>query len=447
VRSLQQRLALGVGLTLVLLLLAQWFVVGRMLQQTTEQYVASRLAHDAESLLAAATVADTGVALDTTRVWSVYLRPFSGHYFRLETTEQNLRSRSLWDENMPPGPAVSVGGHALYRADGPRDQTLLVRKSAYLLGGERIIITVAEDLSPLEEQLREFQLGHAVISLLALAALLGAQFYAIARGLSPLQRMRGQLQQLERGRVRRLAAEAPREIAPLVSEINRLLAVTERRLERSRHALGNLAHALKTPLSLLMRLSEAPEAMDPASRERLQEETARIRALVDRELRRARLAGGPAPGQWFEPEADIPDLLRVIQGLYADKALQLESDIAGGLFPVDREDMLELGGNLLDNAAKWAQRRVRVKVETAPGLTLTVEDDGPGCPEPERLLHRGYRLDESKSGSGLGLNIVQAVVQDYHGTLELDRSPELGGFRATVRLPGTVRYDGDQANS
>lgn len=441
-RSLQGRLGLGVGLTLVILLVAQWFVVGRLLHGLTEQYVASRLAHDAESLLSTATVTETGVQLDTARQWSVYERPFSGHYFRMDSGEFRQRSRSLWDEELPAGPTVPVGEYVLYRAEGPGDQSLLIRKSAYSVGGRRIAITVAEDLSPIEEELHEFQLVHAVIALLSLAALLTAQVYAIRRGLLPLKKMQGQVRQLDRGQIKRLAAEAPREIAPLVDEINRLLELTERRLDRSRHALGNLAHALKTPLTLLMRLGDEAKGMDSATRRRLKEETTRIRSLIDRELRRARLAGGPSPGQWFVPEEDIPDLLRVIQGIYADRELTLQPHVAAGRFPVDREDMLELAGNLLDNAAKWARSRIRITVEIAQEITLTVEDDGPGCPAPEHLIQRGRRLDESKAGTGLGLSIVQAVVQDYHGTLELDRSPDLGGLRATVRLPGVVRYDG-----
>jgi len=443
VKSLQQRLGLGVGITLIVLLVVQWFVVGRLLHGLTEQYVASRLAHDAETLLAAASITESGLQLDTTRVWSVYQRAFSGHYFRLKSAEKTLRSRSLWDERIGSGPEIAVGGHALYRIGGPQKQQLLARKSAYSVAGQTISIIVAEDLSPLEAELREFQLGHAVVSLLALAVLLGTQFYAIRRGLAPLQRMRGQVRQLERGQIDRLATEAPREISPLVQEINRLLEVTERRLERSRHALGNLAHALKTPLSLLMRLAEDPEAMKESSRKRLEEETARIRRLVDRELRRARLAGGPAPGQWFIPETDIPDVLRVIEGIYADKRLKLERKVAPGRFPVDREDLLELTGNLLDNAAKWARGQLRITVKMEPELILTVEDDGPGCDDGEQLLERGRRLDETKAGTGLGLNIVQAVVQDYGGNLEFGRSPTLGGLSVTVRLPGTVGYDED----
>ncbi|MGE0082046.1 MAG: ATP-binding protein, partial [Thiohalomonadaceae bacterium] len=226
--------------------------------------------------------------------------------------------------------------------------------------------------------------------------------------------------------------------APLVDALNRLLRLTAQRLARSRTALGDLAHALKTPLALILHTAEDREsAMDEVTRARLLGESERIRELVNRELARARVAGAASPGQHFRPDEDVPALANVVRSLYAERGLSITWSVPARSFAVDREDMLEMLGNLLDNAAKWARSRVHVTVDDAPALHLVVEDDGPGCP-PEKLdaiTRRGVRLDEETPGTGLGLSIVRTIVSDYGGSLELGRSDTLGGLRVVARFP------------
>ncbi|MFM1892580.1 MAG: hypothetical protein RLZ44_1657, partial [Pseudomonadota bacterium] len=168
-------------------------------------------------------------------------------------------------------------------------------------------------------------------------------------------------------------------------------------------------------------------------------QTARIRQLVERELRRARIAGAAAPGRAFEPAADIPALLESLRRLHRDRELDLQAPgLPADPLPVDREDMLELLGNLLDNACKWAQRRVRLQLaRTGNAVGVTVEDDGPGVAETDmpRLTARGTRIDESIQGHGLGLAIVGDIVRIYGGQLEFSRAPQLGGLRVAVSLP------------
>ena len=176
----------------------------------------------------------------------------------------------------------------------------------------------------------------------------------------------------------------------------------------------------------------------PSVKERLVRQVDTIRVLMERELKRARLAGGGVWGRSFDPATEIPPLLDALKSIYRDKRLEIDSRIpAGMLFPVDRQDMLELLGNLLDNACKWAHRCVLLTVEQASGLSMVVEDDGPGCPaeELEQLAQRGVRIDESASGHGLGLAIVRDVVENYGGSLRFGRSAELGGFMVRVWLP------------
>jgi signal transduction histidine kinase len=212
------------------------------------------------------------------------------------------------------------------------------------------------------------------------------------------------------------------------------------RLERSRSALGNLAHALKTPLTVLVQLEDSETVrQQPQLRQQLTEQTGTIRQIIDRQLKRARLAGVSTPGLMFEPGREFEGLVTILKQIYGERGLEIELDIPPDKsFAGDREDMLELFGNLLDNACKWASSRVLVTVSDAPGLEVSVEDDGPGCPPElrEQLSQRGRRLDESTAGHGLGLAIVRDIVEYYQGTMEFGQSDKLGGFRVDVALPG-----------
>jgi len=204
--------------------------------------------------------------------------------------------------------------------------------------------------------------------------------------------------------------------------------------------LGNLAHALKTPLTLLTRLADDPMLeRSTALRERLLQHVGSLNRLVERELKRARLAGGAAPGQYVDLQQEIGSLVVALKRIYRDKPLDIRCEIRDGArFPGDREDLLELLGNLMDNACKWAKERVLVTLEQGEKLTLRVEDDGPGCPGDllDELLRRGVRVDEARAGHGLGLAIARDVVTSYGGEIMLGRSAALGGFEAVIRLPG-----------
>jgi len=434
--SLQTRLGAGLLLSLVLLFFAQWLVVSLSAHRLTEEYVASSLERGAESLLAALEFgADGQPVLDPAHVGPVYHRPFSGHYYHIAVGGQVLRSRSLWDIDLNPPIGREGRSHVL----GPQGQPLLVLVSHFTKDGHPIAIAVAEDLSRMQAGVRKFQWRYGLVSLAALVLLILIQRWIVRTSLLPLERVRRDMARLERGEIAQLDSRVPAEVRPLVQEINRMMVIAAQRLQRYRNALGNLAHALKTPLMLLMQLGEEDEMRaHPSVKERLVRQVDTIRVLMERELKRARLAGGGVWGRSFDPATEIPPLLDALKSIYRDKRLEIDSRIpAGMLFPVDRQDMLELLGNLLDNACKWAHRRVLLTVEQASSLSMVVEDDGPGCPaeELEQLAQRGVRIDESASGHGLGLAIVRDVVENYGGSLRFGRSAELGGFMVRVWLP------------
>jgi signal transduction histidine kinase len=436
--SLKRRLGAGLALSLLAVFAVQWLVVALSIRSVAESYVRGRLEHDAESLLVAATFDAAGeLRLDPARLDAVFERPFSGRYFRAQSGATVIRSRSLWDEDLALSSAVP-GRPAVERARGPQDQRLLQLTQAFVRQGRPLTLTVAEDLTPLDRDLARFNLRYGAVSLAALAGLLVLQGAILFSGLRPLEAIRSELRRLGRGEVAALSEEVPRELRPLVREFNGLLALLGERLRRSRQALGNLAHAIKTPLTLLFDLAAREPVRDqPALHGPITAQIEAIRRLVDRELRRARLAGGARPGEKLDLEGDIPRLVDTLRRLHRDKALAVEVGMPpGGIdFSADREDMLELLGNLLDNAFKWARSRVRVALAGGPGLHLVIDDDGPGVPAEalERLSGRGVRLDEATAGHGLGLAIALDIARSYGGHIAFGRSA-LGGLRVAVEL-------------
>ncbi|MCY1288056.1 Adaptive-response sensory-kinase SasA [compost metagenome] len=434
-RSIQRRLSLGLAGILL--------VVGLALAQTSlwlvdlglRRYLETSLRDDAESLLAALVRGPQGIQLDEQRLATGYQRPFSGHYFRIDFADETWRSRSLWDRALEQ--PATVGLHEEL-ADGPHGQLLLVYRADYKRFGAPLTVSVAKDYSPVLQTIRRFQQIALAVGGGALLLILLLQWLIVRQALRPLEQTRQQIAQLQQGQRSVLDNQVPVELEPLVRQINRLLAHTEDTLQRSRNALGNLGHALKTPLAVLLNLAARDELRShPELRETLQQQLTLIEQRLGRELGRARLAGEALPGAHFQCEEELPGLFSTLAMIH-DRGLDLDWRAPSGLsLPWDREDLLELLGNLLDNACKWAERKVRLSIEQVEGgYRLLVDDDGPGV-SPERreeILSRGARLDEQVAGHGLGLGIVRDIVESWQGRLQLQDSP-LGGLRVNVELP------------
>ncbi|MEJ2654484.1 MAG: ATP-binding protein [Acidihalobacter sp.] len=440
--SLQTRLSVWLtGILLVLFALA-WLVTDMAPQQLTQHYVTARLEHDGETLLAGLSRASDGkLGIAPRFVAPVYLRPFSGHYYVIRAGSDVLRSRSLWDYKLDAGPPPAGSSARLSRVTGPQNQHLLVWQRRVTLQGETVDLTVAENLSALDADIARFRRYLALFTVIALIAVLLLQRPVVRGVLRPLQAIRRQLGQLERGERDRLEEDAPREIRPLVHELNALLERLGARLERSRSATGNLAHALKTPLARLQQISEFEStALPPDVRGDLAQAIGDMRASIDRELKRARMAGGGVPGMRLRLDTELARLAEVMGRIHHDRTLEIETELpAGQTFSGDREDMLELFGNLLDNACKWARGRIllRVEADAAGALHAWVEDDGPGG-DPQTLAsltERGARADEHVAGHGLGLAIVSDIVAQYDGRLAFGRSEALGGLSVEIDLP------------
>ncbi|MBK9132325.1 MAG: sensor histidine kinase [Gammaproteobacteria bacterium] len=434
-RSLQSRLGLGLALSLAAIFVVQWLAVSAAIRYVVHGQIQTRLQHDAETLLALLEVPPAGAPrfpFDT--VSPIYHQPFSGHYYRVEIDGAVARSRSLWDEEL----SLPAGG--VNETQGPRGQQLLVLDRAYQKGGRPVRIVVAEDMTPLSREIRRLQYVYAAMSLVFFTVLLALQVVLLRRNLAPLQHLRAEVCELEQGGRAALSEDVPGEVVPLVREINRLLAALTERLRRSRNAVGNLAHAVKAPLTVIAQQAQRPELEAfPDLRDGLRRPVEQVRGLVARELKRARIAGAAGTRALAELPRDVDDLVATLRAIYRDKALDIRVQLpAETRCAMEREDLLEMLGNLLDNACKWAAGAVTLTISHDNGdWRFAVEDDGPGA-EPvdyAELTRRGVRLDETADGHGLGLAIVQDIVTAYRGQLVLERSECLGGFAAVVTLP------------
>jgi signal transduction histidine kinase len=433
--SIQRRLSLGLAAALLvcgllLILGARWLV-----DSALRDYLSSGLQAESENLLVAVVRGPDGLQLDEQRLNPAYQRPFSGRYFEIDMGEPRWRSRSLWDHVLE---SPTHEGLTRHLVNGPGEQRLLVYRADYQRLGQKLSIVVAQDYNPLLTSFSRMLRIGAAIGLTALIIILLLQRITVRRALKPLERVRHQIAQLQQGQRSQLDTQVPQELEPLVGQINHLLRHTEDNLKRARHGIGNLGHALKTPLAVLVSLTER-EALKahPALQHTLREQLDQIQQRLERELRKARLAGDQLPGVYLDCEAELPSLCAMLKQIHG-REIDIECHVPSGLkLPWDREDLLELLGTLLDNACKWAQTHVRLSVENHyPHYVIRVDDDGPGIAPESRpeILERGVRLDEQVVGHGLGLGIARDIVENCGGTLTLETSP-LGGLQVLIQLP------------
>lgn len=437
-RSLQARLSIGLLLSLLTVILLSWIALSNTIRYVAEDYVLSRLQHDNEVLLAALDFStDKKPTLNLNRINAEYQQAFSGHYYLVSIDDVLIRSRSLWDADLII-PDLPAGESRQLRLGGPQQQRLLFLIHGYVKQGHNVTISVAEDLSGIEADILAFQHRFTITAVVVLLILIGIQLLIVRRALHPLKNASKEIRALDHGELHKLSDSVPTEISPLVHEVNHLLKVLDQRLQRSRNALGNLAHALKKPLTVLQQLRYPESGDDRIKTEHaLNMHTQEMQQLIERELRRARIAGEGPTGSHFITATEIQPLIDTLQSIYHQKELSLETDVPKNLvIPVDREDALELLGVLMDNACKWANNTVRLTIDTDHKITIKVEDDGPGVSDAlvTELTQRGKRLDESVTGYGLGLSIAQDIIEQYHGALELGVSENLGGLCVKASL-------------
>jgi signal transduction histidine kinase len=452
-RSIAVRLAAFALFWSMLILLSAGAILSALYREATERAYDQRLLVYATDLASALVAPGDPDRKELGRVGDPRFElPLSGWYWQVARPGAPLRdirgSKSLFGGDIPS--LVPEGGDQRigeirkgYRR-GAEDRFLRILERDVDLGEDgRFVIRVAGPADDIDVDVRRFTFALTVTFTL-LGLLLGlTTLLQIRFGLRPLAGLRAAVGAVRRGEADRIMGRYPHDLAPLARELNLLLETNREILERARTQVGNLAHALKTPLSVIVNeVDHAPT--DLAGKVR--EQAALMRDQVDYYLDRARAAAlAGTLGALAEVAPVIAGLSRTFSKIHVDRPLAIEDRIApGARFRGERQDLEEMVGNLVDNACKWAKSRVLVAADIVRGdgpasLQIIVDDDGPGLPEPARqeVLRRGRRLDETKPGSGLGLSIVADLAGLYRGHLHLDASP-LGGLRAVLTLPGDL---------
>lgn len=452
--SIARRLIVGAGIWSAVLLLAGALIFTTHYRNAVHRVDDERFAAILDSLAVYAETNDKGeVYFSRLPGDPRFERSFSGHYWQVAKMTPKgpdivARSQSLFDADLP------VSADTISRADkqrgtgikqdmtGPNDEPMRSLTKAYLLSDNKtiLVITAAADRRPGDKEIFRFRLIVAgVLGMFGVGLILGI-FWQVRFGLKPLYEMEREVARVSRGEAEDISGEYPRELTPLVHGLNSLIHHNKEIVTRARTHVGNLAHALKTPISVL--LNETSQSETEFSKlVRRQAET--MSRQVDHHLRRASAAArAQVLGARTEVSATSDDLVRTMRRLFKGKGISIQMQIDGDpWFRGEKQDLEELLGNLLENACKWANSRVRLSArhDEAQMLEIVVEDDGPGLSEAEKVqvIKRGERLDEAAPGSGLGLSIVNDLARAYGGRFQLADSA-LGGLRAEALLPASV---------
>lgn len=444
--SLRWRLLAGAAVWIVLALSAASVMLSNLFEDHVRRRFDAELVAQLDQLCANIDVDANGkLVLRNPLADPRFERPLSGLYWQvMDSKGAVLRSRSLWDGIVGiVRDEIAQGQIHRHRVGGPGGQTLLVVERAITLPDTSapLRLAVAADERELLATIAAFnaplRLSLAVLALVLIAAAL----VQVEVGLRPLRRLREELAAVRAGHRRRFEARMPVEIAPLVDDLNALLAHADEVVDRARLQAGNLAHALKTQLAVLANDAQSltPEnAHETGARIAAQAQT--MRRHVDHHMARARAAASRGlPGVSAPIGSSVDALVRTLDRLYEARGIDVDAEIDPALaFAGDQQDLDEMLGNVLENAYKWARRSVVVRAEVvdAHWCVLTFDDDGPGLDpaQCERALRPGVRLDETTPGSGLGLAVVRDLAELHGGSINLERGPR-GGLRAQLRLP------------
>lgn len=381
----------------------------------------------------------------------VYQTPLSGRYWAIVSLEgepvfgaNDLRSNSLWDGEVPwpraAVPDLAARPGAIFRENGmgPNGEPLRMAAESILLPNydHPVMLLAAFDRTETDIGARRFTwLLIGAMSALA-AGVLFALWIGIRSALRPLRRVEADIADIREGRRKLLEGDYPSEVQPLSDELNKLIEHNRGVVERAQTHVGNLAHALKTPIAVLMNEASGDGPLDDVVRR----QAGSMHDNVQHYLKRARAAArAQTLGARAEVGPVLNDLARMLNKLFAGRGVSVHVPDVGRLaFRGERQDLEEMVGNLMENACKWARSEVDVSINIRDGFfMLHVDDDGEGLDADERdaAIQRGVRLDEAAPGTGLGLSIVAELAELHEGNFVLDDAPKLGGLRATLRLP------------
>lgn len=456
-RSIALRLFLSATVVMVAVLVLTGITLSSLYRAAVERAFDQRLDVYLKTIVADVANAPAGEMPEPTTLGDpLFNFPISGWYWQITRLDGAARqvktSRSLPEGKLPllvetEGKAELSGLREAY-ARGPSNQNLRVVERIVDLGDDgRYAVAVAADSGEIDDEVEGFNRSLAVTLAVLGGAFLLTLAFQVLFGLRPLKRMLAALSAVRAGKADRIEGDYPIEIAPLAAEVNALIETNREIVERARTHVGNLAHALKTPISVLQNESSRAAALSPGDglAAKVSEQAEIMKGQVAHHLERARMAARASVVTTVEEVGPIVEKLAgTLAKVYRGRGIEVETAPVPALrFRGERQDLEEILGNLIDNGCKWAASRVAVTVAALPGtggqrdfFEIVIEDDGPGLTEAQRseALQRGRRLDETRPGSGLGLSIVTELAALYGGGLTLDRAA-LGGLRCRVRLP------------
>ena len=445
-RSLRLRLAAAAGVSLGVALLVAWFGLTELFERHVVRRVNGELETYVRQLAANVTIADDGT-LQISRALADprFSEPLSGLYWQIDddSTGAKLRSRSLWDHVLAlPTDPLDIGAVHRHRLMGPASATLLVAERRVIFPSakqQQLRIAAAIDEKEVIDARSAFA-GDTSKSLLFLAAiLLIASWIQITIGLKPLEALRRSVAAVRFGTGNRLTVEEPEEVMPLVAEVNALLEEKAKTIESAKARAADLAHGLKTPLTVLMtdadRLKQRGEADIGAE---IEDVVGGMRRHIERELSRARLhATALRPVSSCSVAEGCARLVRVVSRGPESAKLDWHVDVGDDVIVgIGADDLSELLGAVLENAAKWARSNIYISAQRGDPAQIHIDDDGPGVPSSQLagIGRRGVRLDETVEGTGLGLAIAGEIAEAYGGRISFE-SREPNGLRVIVWLP------------
>ncbi|MES9990357.1 MAG: ATP-binding protein [Candidatus Thiodiazotropha sp.] len=443
--SIHQRLLIAASLVLTAFLGLTGLALDKAFRSASEEAFQARLFSSVYALLAAAEEDEAGgLKMPDVLTDPRFNRPDSGLYAQVRAKSKGF----FWQSPSSLGHSIGLQ-REMQPGESKIDRFKLDESTVMGLSfgvawedfqGRELhyVLMVAEDLKPLQEQVAAFRdtlfiwLGGAALLLLLV------QGWVLRWGLRPLREVAQGLSDIESGSADQLLGDYPKELNRLTSNINSLIRHAQARQQRYRDSLGDLAHSLKTPLAVLQGISESDNEQGQTMRKALREQVDRMNQIVSHQLQRAAASGRTVLTQTVPVKPVVERIVGSLDKVYREKGIDWELDIVAGCdFPGDEGDLMELLGNLMENACKYGKDRVRVCAQRDRGLHISVEDNGSGIPpdQAEAVLRRGHRADQQQPGQGIGLSVAADITIAYGGRVEIGTGQELGGAVIHLYLP------------
>ncbi|KVX02910.1 ATP-binding protein [Shewanella frigidimarina] len=440
--SIRFKLSLWLSGLIIIATLIGLFLFESMLRDAFHDSIINRLEEDLEHIIIATRLDEGEIVIDQNQLSSFYRPAYSGRYFQLNLPDRTIRSRSLWDAELQIE-QLQAQQKRVWQAKGPKnnDMQLLSIGIGAPNSHNTATLTVAQDLSIGRRVFSEVFGTKLAINIGMLLAMIAGIFIILRQSFKPVNQIQGALAKLREGEIASLAiSQIPAEIRPLAETYNELLDYTAKQIERSRNNLGNLSHGLKTPLAVMQQQVEALGLTHPDAAIAMQQQLDLVHKMIERKLAAARITGDMLPAAQLAVPKDFDSLIQTLHKVHHQRSIDcsIVNPQHIGRIPIHREDGMELFGNLLDNAFKWANSQVHVSIEELPSgvILIQIEDDGLGVKQEQiaLLTSRGTRLDEATIGHGLGLSIVKEICDQYGFVLQFSRSKALQGLNVSILM-------------